>query len=1190
MRKNLFLTCLLTLVAVLGMSANDKWPITLTTANGLPGTDGQSWMKHYTSRLYTFDEEFTTLRFTVVQTTTSTKMPNNAEAYDGRATWGPGFAFFAISELRVRDAEGNLIDYIPTSNSEAPGDGSISYVNDGENTNSHFHTVYGKGAIDGDYHYLELNFADPIKSFSIEWDTRAGYPYNMPTYVGLTPGYSYWPMPEQELSVEKVTTLEELAQPGSLFVLEGHAEEWYDNDRQRTNPGGGFFEAPCLTTAKPSAFGIFSLIPVKDEENTYKVSYINDGHYIAAKNSAATGFIDWTMDSRKAMKITFEQDADNEGDFILTSLEKTLQLNQDAIMRMGCMANDDSVKNTAARPFAENFSIYKANIKGSTIAYQLQELISLAEYRLEENGAALKEYDDDGFEEALGEAIAAAKTKVADPAVSATDIIIAKNNINEALSSYYSLALFWWVDSITSVMDAIENGDILISTAPNWINNSYSADFELVMQEAIDNADIVYDTYTSLVDIDEAIDYMKKVLSDFWGSKITNVKSLPFRIGSENDALPGDIADYGGYVWESPIYYLTETIDQLRFTFFKTNCNSTYAGYPFVTLAEFELYDEAGNKIELTEDCFTVNSLAKNDGGKGIAGMLDGNTSTYYHGAYSSNEGYDNFNFADNPEYVYFDIELPVEIAALRYVQKGRVYGTSTRKNTPVDFAIGEYGVKILPDDVPFPDDNNAVLGTQITDVSQITDDGIYALMGLINSDPVNGTGEPGCFYQGISRFATYLQSPCAFSIKSTGDEDGTYYIQSLADGKYWSSEIDVDGWGAGVSTLYKSKAAKINIVPNNNDGLPNSFVLYQKNDTVKREIGGEPKNVPYIIMQDWGSNLGFFSVDDLSSNDKDGEGEWYIYRMTMDTPYAYWLANVVKSAIALGLEYSKDPGFYSQLGTFPDVLAKAQAYVNSENKKESEARAILAQFDEALANTENVERNPVVAGIYLFESAYPEYFKSQKVKKAMYYMENISAGGDYALAWKDIPEDIYAADSTFYFELIPATGDEKVQVWLDDEMITEELAADAYYIRLCGTQFYVMGRNGEEVGNLIGTTTEPYPYIVRPQKDGAFDLWNPEDFEGRFSLHCAGHNNGGGQSGTIVYFTAAQVQSWWYLRLMQATATGIETPVVEGAEVVSTTYYTTSGAASATPVKGVNIVKYVYSDGTVKSVKFFNK
>ena len=46
----------------------------------------------------------------------------------------------------------------------------------------------------------------------------------------------------------------------------------------------------------------------------------------------------------------------------------------------------------------------------------------------------------------------------------------------------------------------------------------------------------------------------------------------------------------------------------------------------------------------------------------------------------------------------------------------------------------------------------------------------------------------------------------------------------------------------------------------------------------------------------------------------------------------------------------------------------------------------------------------------------------------------------------------------------------------------------------------------------------------------------------------------------------------------------------VEGAEVVSTTYYTTSGAASATPVKGVNIVKYVYSDGTVKSVKFFNK
>jgi hypothetical protein len=300
-------------------------------------------------------------------------------------------------------------------------------------------------------------------------------------------------------------------------------------------------------------------------------------------------------------------------------------------------------------------------------------------------------------------------------------------------------------------------------------------------------------------------------------------------------------------------------------------------------------------------------------------------------------------------------------------------------------------------------------------------------------------------------------------------------------------------------------------------------------------------------------------------------------------------LEGLVRSANALGFQASNDPGFYSQLGTFPDVLAAAQAYIDSENKKESDARAIIANFDAALAAVEDAERNPVVSGIYLFQSAYSEYNTTQKVKKAMHYQQNsdAQAGGDYALAWKNIPDDIYAADSTFYFELVPAINDEKVQEWVDLETITPEQAANAYYIRLCGTNFYVAG-NSEEVGLLIGTSTEPYPYIVREQKDGAFDFLNADD--SRFSLHTAGHSNGAGVSGVIVYFTAAQMQSWWNLRLIKKTTTGIAAPVVEGAEVVSTTYYNVSGAASAVPVPGVNIIKYVYSDGTVKSVKVLNK
>ena len=154
--------------------------------------------------------------------------------------------------------------------------------------------------------------------------------------------------------------------------------------------------------------------------------------------------------------------------------------------------------------------------------------------------------------------------------------------------------------------------------------------------------------------------------------------------------------------------------------------------------------------------------------------------------------------------------------------------------------------------------------------------------------------------------------------------EDGKYTIQSLADGKYWSNNIDEDGWGAGSATLYKTSAAKVSIEPNNNDGLPNSFVIYWYQEDDMRD--GEPH--PYIIFQDWGDNIGTISVKDLKDNDKDGQGEWYIYKMTMDTPYYFWLKNLVAAAEAMGLVKSNDPGYYKELGTFPEALAAAQAAI----------------------------------------------------------------------------------------------------------------------------------------------------------------------------------------------------------------------------------------------------------------------
>ncbi|MBQ2002223.1 MAG: hypothetical protein II240_02885 [Bacteroidaceae bacterium] len=46
----------------------------------------------------------------------------------------------------------------------------------------------------------------------------------------------------------------------------------------------------------------------------------------------------------------------------------------------------------------------------------------------------------------------------------------------------------------------------------------------------------------------------------------------------------------------------------------------------------------------------------------------------------------------------------------------------------------------------------------------------------------------------------------------------------------------------------------------------------------------------------------------------------------------------------------------------------------------------------------------------------------------------------------------------------------------------------------------------------------------------------------------------------------------------------------VQTAEVVTSNYYTLGGAKVAAPVKGINIVRSVLSDGTVKIQKIFVK
>ena len=172
MRKSLLLTCLLTLIASFGFAQDVEkatFPITLTTADGLPGPKiVQNFV--YKSKIYQLDEATSVLRFTVCSTNTAETVGENSN--DGFSAYnGPGFPFFTMSEFRLYDGDGNQLEYVATANSVQLGDGGGVAALSDKNEGTYLHTNYTGNceSMPFDYHYIEFELAEPVSSFSFSW-------------------------------------------------------------------------------------------------------------------------------------------------------------------------------------------------------------------------------------------------------------------------------------------------------------------------------------------------------------------------------------------------------------------------------------------------------------------------------------------------------------------------------------------------------------------------------------------------------------------------------------------------------------------------------------------------------------------------------------------------------------------------------------------------------------------------------------------------------------------------------------------------------------------------------------------------------------------------------------------------------------------------------------------------------------
>ena len=1201
MKRNFLSAVLLSLFALAGFAQEtSQWPITLTTADGLPGKKiVQNYV--YRSNVYKFEEAVTKLRFTVISTNTVDELTSNS--YDGISAYnGTGFPFFTMSELRIYDGNGNLVPYTATTNAAQIGDGGgVEALND-QNELSYFHSTYSKGGMPHAYHYIELDLESPISEFSFDWNTRSRYYKNLITYMGITPGTEYLPYPEQEFSIgEQVTSLEDLKEEGALFIIKGNAPDFeVEGESARTCKGDVYFHSPYGAAETASAASAFYLVPDANNEDVYKICWLNNKHYVANTSSIDRGtWAHWTNDELKAAFIYFNECDQTEGNFQLTMNEGTWVLCADAWGKMLIAENDEEIMNGFQRPVSCSWTIYKANINGAAITEQLQANIDDAQRRLDEIGFI--EAEDNGEFDALTDAVAKANALVSDPNAAAADIISSKRELNVLTAAYAAVTIWAYIDSIDVLYDAADNDEILTSSAPNWIEGSFSEDALDMMRVTADEALRVIDEYQSLADIDQAIASIFASIDAFWASEVKNVKDLPFRVGTTEDGLPGTMQSYGGYKWESPLYNITDEVETLRFTFFKTNNMGVYSGtgYVFPTFAEMEFYNANGKKIELTSESFYANSVYMVDGGSGdkvgYPALCDGDLNTHYHAVWSANQSPE---FDANPDYSFIEITFPEPISSFKYVQYGRKNGV----NTPTDFVVGKGGVRYEPDNVELEDFYNTQLGEKITDLSQITDDSFYTLVGLLNCDPVDGDGNGyPKYYTGMVPYGEKLGAPAVFSIRKA--ENDKYLIQSLADGYYWRSTEEADGWGSCTATANKELAAKIDIVPANNPDLESTFVLYEYRDSTYRgykypgdTIETPDVQCPYLIFQDWGSKSASFSVPSLEANDKDGEGEWYIYKVTMDNPYCYWLKSLVASALEMGIKVSNDPGYYSveSAGAFASALAQAQAAIESNDN--ATAKATLPLLEAAVSAAESAEINPMTEGYYIIESANEKFLANTGKTKAIctyyndYETNSPNCTSQYSLWWADGPTDYENAPVYFMFEFISAANSEKVQQWLESETITAEQAANAYFIKSVETGWYagtsVDGARSQD----IGLTEQPEePYIVRKQGAYKFDLWHPS--HGNASIHMEGNSGGSGECGDIVYWAGSDASSQWTLRKIK-TSTSISGPAIdiEGDEVVSTTYYNANGVAIEAPAKGINIVKIVYANGAVKTVKKFVK
>ena len=822
--------------------------------------------------------------------------------------------------------------------------------------------------------------------------------------------------------------------------------------------------------------------------------------------------------------------------------------------------------------------------------------------------------------------------------------LAAVNTLNDAMGAYVYSKIVWLNDDY--LPEFVAEYEDLVTPANNPQDGYYVEEVfnEAIQANLIDACDEIYNKafenpYAYINEMKNFINSVQTNIDAFLASKIEYI-TLPMIYTSENPHQTplGTKVDNNRWDWEQ-LVVLNEEVNGIRLTFLETNVGNAasdgkFQGFPMVALSGLEIKDGDGNLLALTSELVSSNSeeTHERENGNGtIDKLFDDDAATYYHSAWGGGARY------DQPyTYIYLDIKFPEEQSLNTFTVK--TIGRKTASLAPGTVCITKYGDEYDPA-VFRENPYNVKGGTQITDASQLKDGGIYIISGNLRAKTQDAAPR---YYSGVAPYHTNIKAalndPCVYMFKKAADG---WNIISLSKAQYWAlnkevtetkneetGEVTVNtSWSTGL-TVYPEEAGDIKIAKSGN--LENTFVFYSEigdnnidaswtwknakdeNDSIKIDKG--TVNANKFVYMDWDGGIagrpcvselpgvfeygldvinahakaqefkdgdGYSAGDYLHFNKANGEGEWSIYEVSMDDPYFLWANGIPATLASLGIVVGKDPGCIAgDIAALEAAVEAVEAVVADEDKEG--AQAAVEAFVANVGSLADADRIQVMDNYwYAMESAYPEYYKQQNKVKAIYT-------DGTKLSWGDAPAAYDRANAQYVFQF------QKYDTEIDDFALglSEEDAPHAYFIYSDKYEAWVGDAGGGNTA--VPVTNDDFSatvYLVKPLSANIYTITVAGNTNN--DLHTAGHSNGAGKGGDIVYWNGeAGTASSWYIRFVDDAegSTSVENIVVEGAEVVSVAYFTPAGAAVPAPVSGINIVVTVYSNGVVETKKILVK